>query len=159
MLYLICFILFVVMFYSNKMNSSSRCCMFMFIPPQISGVTAYSHHHITSHHKNYSAKSYRLKIDRLCITMSFGHLYWVDEDGQSPGALEMLWPPSICKYVFFSVGSWHMRTIFSHQLSWVSIWLQHLTQIQYLLVHIMTIRFLFFCTLLTHSLIWPFCTR
>jgi len=76
MLYLICFILFVVMFYSNKMNSSSRCCMFMFIPPQISGVTAYSHHHITSHHKNYSAKSYRLKIDRLCITMSFGHLYW-----------------------------------------------------------------------------------
>ena len=27
-------------------------------------------HHITSHHKSYSAQSYRLKIDRLCITMS-----------------------------------------------------------------------------------------
>jgi len=27
-------------------------------------------HHITSHHKSYSAQSCRLKIDRLCITMS-----------------------------------------------------------------------------------------
>jgi len=27
-------------------------------------------HHITSHHKSYSVQSYRLKIDRLCITMS-----------------------------------------------------------------------------------------
>jgi len=26
--------------------------------------------HITLHHKSYSAQSYRLKIDRLCITMS-----------------------------------------------------------------------------------------
>ena len=31
-----------------------------------------SHHitSITSHHKSYSAQSYRLKIDRLCITLS-----------------------------------------------------------------------------------------
>jgi len=26
--------------------------------------------HITSHHRSYSAQSYTLKIDRLCITMS-----------------------------------------------------------------------------------------
>jgi len=32
--------------------------------------------HITSHQKSYSAQSYRLKIDRLFITMSKGRRWW-----------------------------------------------------------------------------------